>query len=181
MVYVFLADGFEEIEAITSIDVLKRAELDVQMISVTGSLTVQGAHGISVVCDRAFSSCDFKEAKAIVLPGGMPGADTLSKHKGLLELIKNLVGSSTYLAAICAAPMVFGKMGILENRKVVCYPGFEDQLTGAKIEDSLVAVDGQFVTGKGPGASMDFALTLVQLLKDKATAEQLTKDLCINA
>ena len=181
MVYVFLADGFEEIEAITSIDELRRAGLQLKMVSVTGSLTVQGAHGVSMVCDVAFGNCQFEEAKAIVLPGGMPGAETLTNHKGLQELIKGLVGSSTYLAAICAAPMAFGKLGILKDVEAVAYPGFEEHLTGAKVQDQLVVVDGQFITGKGPGASMDFALTIVELLKGKDVVDQLKSDMCIDA
>lgn len=179
MIYLFLADGFEEIEALTIVDVLRRADLQVKTVSVTDSLTVKGAHGISVISDTLFGNCSFDKVKALVLPGGMPGAETLGKHKGLTELLKEYHNTDTVLAAICAAPMVFGQLGLLKGKKAVAYPGFEPKLEGASIQNDLVVVDGKIVTGKGPAAALPFALKLAEVLASKETANQLRKDMCV--
>ncbi len=179
MIYLFLADGFEEIEALTIVDVLRRADLQVKTVSVTDSLTVKGAHGISVISDALFGNCSFDKVKALVLPGGMPGAETLGKHKGLTELLKEYHNTDTVLAAICAAPMVFGQLGLLKGKKAVAYPGFEPKLEGASIQNDLVVVDGKIVTGKGPAAALPFALKLAEVLASKETANQLRKDMCV--
>jgi len=179
MIYLFLADGFEEIEALTIVDVLRRADLQVKTVSVTDSLTVKGAHGISVISDTLFGNCSFDKVKALVLPGGMPGAETLGKHKGLTELLKKYHNTDTVLAAICAAPMVFGQLGLLKGKKAVAYPGFEPKLEGASIQNDLVVVDGKIVTGKGPAAALPFALKLAEVLASKETANQLRKDMCV--
>lgn len=179
MIYLFLADGFEEIEALTIVDVLRRANLQVKTVSVTDSLTVKGAHGISVISDTLFGNCSFDKVKALVLPGGMPGAETLGKHKGLTELLKEYHNTDTVLAAICAAPMVFGQLGLLKGKKAVAYPGFEPKLEGASIQNDLVVVDGKIVTGKGPAAALPFALKLAEVLASKETANQLRKDMCV--
>lgn len=179
MIYLFLADGFEEIEALTIVDVLRRANLQVKTVSVTDSLTVKGAHGISVISDALFGNCSFDKVKALVLPGGMPGAETLGKHKGLTELLKEYHNTDTVLAAICAAPMVFGQLGLLKGKKAVAYPGFEPKLEGASIQNDLVVVDGKIVTGKGPAAALPFALKLAEVLASKETANQLRKDMCV--
>lgn len=179
MIYLFLADGFEEIEALTIVDVLRRADLQVKTVSVTDSLTVKGAHGISVISDTLFGNCSFDKVKALVLPGGMPGAETLGKHKGLTELLKEYHNTDTVLAAICAAPMVFGQLGLLKGKKAVAYPGFEPKLEGASIQNDLVVVDGKIITGKGPAAALPFALKLAEVLASKETANQLRKDMCV--
>ena len=179
MIYLFLADGFEEIEALTIVDVLRRADLQVKTVSVTDSLTVKGAHGISVISDALFGNCSFDKVKALVLPGGMPGAETLGKHKGLTELLKEYHNTDTVLAAICAAPMVFGQLGLLKGKKAVAYPGFEPKLEGASIQNDLVVVDGKIITGKGPAAALPFALKLAEVLASKETANQLRKDMCV--
>ncbi|WP_172633428.1 DJ-1 family glyoxalase III [Bacteroides sp.] len=179
MIYLFLADGFEEIEALTIVDVLRRANLQVKTVSVTDSLTVKGAHGISVISDALFGNCSFDKVKALVLPGGMPGAETLGKHKGLTELLKEYHNTDTVLAAICAAPMVFGQLGLLKGKKAVAYPGFEPKLEGASIQNDLVVVDGKIITGKGPAAALPFALKLAEVLASKETANQLRKDMCV--
>ena len=180
MIYLFLADGFEEIEALTIVDVLRRANLQVKTVSVTDSLTVKGAHGISVISDALFGNCSFDKVKALVLPGGMPGAETLGKHKGLTELLKEYHNTDTVLAAICAAPMVFGQLGLLKGKKAVAYPGFEPKLEGASIQNDLVVVDGKIITGKGPAAALPFALKLAEVLASKETANQLRKDMCVD-
>ena len=124
-IYVFFADGFEEIEAITPVDVLRRAGLNVETVSVTDEEVVTGAHNIPVICDSCFQDCDFSDADLLLLPGGMPGAATLSEHEGLNRLLPGHVKEGKPVAAICAAPMVLGKLGLLKGKRVTCYPGFE--------------------------------------------------------
>jgi 4-methyl-5(b-hydroxyethyl)-thiazole monophosphate biosynthesis len=178
-IYVFLADGFEEIEAITSIDVLKRADLNVEVITVTDDGIVMGAHDIPVVCDSYFQDCDFSDADLLLLPGGMPGAETLSKHEGLNKLILDFVKEGKPVAAICAAPMILGKLGLLKGKKATCYPGFEQYLEGAECTGAQVEKEGNIITGIGPGGAMDFALAIVELLQDKDKVAELEEAMCI--
>ena len=177
-IHVFFADGFEEIEALTVVDVLRRAELDVIMTSVTGKKDVTGAHGVIVQCDETFESCDFSKAVQLVLPGGMPGAETLANHKGLQELLNKFNKEQKAIAAICAAPMALGKLGLLDGRKATCYPGFEEFLIGAECTGELVVQDEYIITGKGHGASIEFALKIVESLVDKKKAQELAKGMC---
>ena len=124
-VYAFFADGFEEIEAFTAIDTLRRGGLNVEIVSVTPDEIVVGAHDVSVLCDINFDNCDFFDAELLLLPGGMPGAATLDKHEGLRRLILDFAAKNKPIAAICAAPMVLGKLGLLKGKKATCYPSFE--------------------------------------------------------
>lgn len=179
MIYVFFADGFEEIEAFTSVDVLKRAGLDVEMVSVTGKEVVMGAHRIPVVCDSLFENCDFSKANLLLLPGGMSGATTLDQHQGLKNLICGFVDQNKPVAAICAAPMVLGKMGLLKGKRVTCYPGFEQYLEGAERTGEQVVVDGNIITGRGPGAAMDFALAIVSILLGNQKVAELEEAMCV--
>jgi len=166
-IYVHLAQGFEEIEAITIIDVLRRSGLDVITVSISDDLMVTGAHNIPVKADILFKNADYRQAEMIVLPGGMPGAKNLSGHEGLNTWIRKFFNDGKLIGAICAAPMVLGKLGILKGKKVVCYPGFEEYLTGAVIKQDPVMVDGNIVTGRGPGAAMQFAYEIVRLLESE--------------
>lgn len=178
-VYAFFADGFEEIEALTAIDTLRRAGLDVEIVSVTPDEIVVGAHDVSVLCDKNFVNCEFCDAELLLLPGGMPGAATLDKHEGLRKLILNFAENNKPIAAICAAPMVLGKLGLLKGRKATCYPGFEQYLEGAECIDAPVVKDGNIITGMGPGAAMEFALTIVETLVGKEKAEELVEAMCV--
>lgn len=178
-VYVFFADGFEEIEAFTSVDVMRRAGLDVEMVTVTPDEIVTGAHGIPVLCDKNVVNCDFFDAELVLLPGGMPGAVALEKCEELRNLLLRFAQDKKPIAAICAAPMVLGKLGLLKGKKATCYPGFEQYLEGAEYTGALVERDGNVVTGKGPGASMDFALAVVDLLLGKERVRQLKEAMCI--
>ncbi|MCD7900036.1 MAG: DJ-1/PfpI family protein [Bacteroides sp.] len=178
-VYVFFADGFEEIEAFTTIDVLRRASLNVEMVSITNEQVVTGAHDVPFLTDSFFKDHNFKDAEALVLPGGMPGAATLAKHEGLNALIQEFIKTGKTMAAICAAPMVLGKAGLLKGKTVTCYPGFEQYLEGANCTGQLVEVDGNLITGKGPGAAMDFALTVVDALVGKEKVAELEEAMCI--
>ena len=168
-VYAFFADGFEEIEAFTAVDTLRRAGLNVQIVSVTPDEIVMGAHDVSLLCDINFENCDFFDADLLLLPGGMPGAATLDKHEGLRKLLLDFAAKGKPIAAICAAPMVLGKLGLLKGRKATCYPSFEQYLEGAECVSEPVVRDGNIITGMGPGAAMEFALTIVDLLAGKET------------
>ncbi len=177
MVYIFLADGFEEIEALTPADFLRRAGVEVALAGVTGD-TVTGAHGIKVVCDVTAEAaaeviCSPAGAEMIVLPGGMPGADNLDASDAVSRSIAAMKDSGGFIGAICAAPFVLGKRGILDGRMATCYPGFEGRLTGAEVYDCDVIRDGEIITGRGPGAAMEFALELIEALKGEDTAEKI--------
>lgn len=172
-VYLFLADGFEEIEALTVVDLLRRIRVDVDMVSIDGTLVVKGAHGIEVKADILFEDAKFDDGDMLVLPGGMPGTRNLLNHKGLAEVIHIYNVEEKYLAAICAAPSVFGAFGILKGRKATCFPGFEQKLTGAKLVNDRVVVDGHVITSRGMGTAIDFGLKLVELLADEVAASEL--------
>ena len=131
-VYVFFADGFEEMEAFAAVDVLKRAGVNVAMVSVTPDEIVKGAHGISVLCDKNIVNCDFYDAEMLVLPGGLPGATTLNECEDLRKELLKHASANKDIAAICAAPMVLGNLGLLKGKKVTCYPGFDKYLEGAE-------------------------------------------------
>jgi 4-methyl-5(b-hydroxyethyl)-thiazole monophosphate biosynthesis len=178
-VYVFFADGFEEIEALTAVDVLRRAGMTVQMISVTPDEIVTGAHGVPVLCDKNIDSCDFFDAGLLVLPGGMPGAATLGESEELRKLLLHFAKEKKPIAAICAAPMVLGKLGLLKGRKATCYPGFEQYLEGAEITGEQAVRDENFITGRGPGAATAFALLIVETLIGKEKAQSLKEEMCV--
>lgn len=178
-VYAFFADGFEEIEAFTAIDAMRRAGLDVEIVSVTPGEIVIGAHDISVLCDKNFVNCDFSDAEMLFLPGGMPGAATLDRHEGLRKLILEFAENNKPIAAICAAPMILGKLGLLKGRKATCYPSFEQYLEGAECVDELVVRDGNIITCVGPGGAMEFALTLVDILLGKEKVDELVEAMCV--
>ena len=180
-VHVFFADGFEEIEALTSVDVLRRAGLDVVMTSVTGNKMVTGAHNVVVQVDELFETADFSETVQLVLPGGMPGAETLANHKGLQELLMKFDAEKKPIAAICAAPMALGKLGLVKGRKVTSYPGFEGFLEGAEYTANLVEQDEYIITGKGPGASLPFALKIVERLISKEKAQKIAEEMQFKA
>lgn len=174
-VYVFLADGFEEIEGLTVVDLLRRAEIETTMVSVMENRQVKGAHGIEVTADQMFEEADYSDAELLVLPGGMPGTTNLAAHQGLCTLLKKHYEEGKKLAAICAAPSVFGQLGFLKGRVAVCYPGFEGQLEGAIICASKVAVDENVTTSRGMGTAIDFALKLIEQLKDTETAQKISE------
>lgn len=173
--YIFLADGFEEIEALTVVDILRRAQISIDMISVTGQAAVTGSHGIQVAADRLFEETDFSDGTLFVLPGGMPGTKHLGAHEGLKQLLLDSMEKGKRIAAICAAPSVLGDLGLLQGKKAISYPGFEPRLTGAQITVEQVVVDGNITTSRGMGTAIPFALSLTAQLKDQETADQLGK------
>ncbi|MGD2035055.1 MAG: DJ-1/PfpI family protein [Bacteroidales bacterium] len=177
--FVHFAEGFEEIEALTIVDVLRRAEIPVSMISVTGNLTVTGAHDIRVTTDVLFEDADYDEAELLILPGGTPGAYNLNAHEGLKEQLKMFHDGQKRIAAICAAPLVLGGLHILENKKATCYPGYENELLGASLSTDKVVKSGKVITSRGPGTALDFALELVAELKGPEAANQLAKGMLV--
>lgn len=172
---VFLADGFEEIEGLTVVDLLRRADVEVTTISITGEYTIHGAHKIDVQADKLFEDVDVAELDMAVLPGGMPGTLNLGAHEGLGKVLKDFYGQKKYIAAICAAPSVFGQYGFLNGRKATSYPGFEEKLQGAKYVTDAVAVDDFVITSRGLGTAIDFSLALIETLVDKEMAEKIAK------
>lgn len=175
MVYVHLADGFEEIEALTVVDVLRRANIAVEMVSMTESNMVRGAHDIVVTADLLFRDADYGECEMIVLPGGMPGTANLAKHEGLAGQLKTFAQNGRWIAAICAAPSVPGALALLKGKRATSYPGYESQMIGVDYSEERVVRDGSLITSRGPGTAMEFALELVKVLKNEQSASALKK------
>ncbi len=174
-VYVFLAEGFEEIEGLTVVDILRRAGVDTQMVSISEDKMVTGSHQIPVQADLCIQDADFDQAELLVLPGGMPGTKYLGACELLTRQIVRFCEAGKKVAAICAAPSVLGDLGLLKGKKAACYPGFEDRLTGAEVIFEKVAVDGNITTSRGMGTAIPFALSLVAQLVSKEKAEELQK------
>ena len=180
MIYLFIATGTEELEALGTADIIRRAGLDLQIISITGQRIVTGAHGIRIEADALLSEADFFDADMLVLPGGMPGSTNLATCEDLNERIRDHVYLNRPVAAICAAPLVLGRLGMLDGKRATCYPGIEGELTGATCTGALVEQDGLFITGKGPAAVFEFAYAIVERMKDKATADALRQGMLWN-
>jgi len=176
---VHLAEGFEEIEAVTIVDVLRRGGIQASFVSMEKEKTVRGAHGILIEADITFEMADYALCNMIVLPGGMPGTKHLAENEGLMIKIKEFDKQGKYLAAVCAAPMVFGAANILNGKNATIYPGMEAYLKGAKLSTNKVVVDGNVITSRGPGTAMEFALTIVGTLVGQAVSDKLRKDLII--
>ena len=177
--YIQLAEGFEETEAVTIIDVLRRAGLNVISVSITGNRMVKGSHNIEIKTDILFEEVDFTSGEMIILPGGMPGSKNLNEHEGLRSQIIDYQKQGKYLAAICAAPIVFGNLGILAGKKAVCYPGYESHLVGAEVLSNPYIVDNNIITGRGVGAALQFSLEIVRILKGEESAIQLRKAMLV--
>ncbi len=180
-VFVFLAEGFEEIEAIAIIDVLRRAEINTDVVSITNDKKVTGAHGIPVEADVVFTDVDFTAGAMLVLPGGMPGTLNLEAYAPLQKLIADYYKTGKELAAICAAPLILGKMNLLRNEEAICYPGFEENLQDAVLSKQGVVRSGKIITGKGPGVAIEFGLKIVETLKGKELADSIAKGMIVTA
>ena len=178
-VFIFLAEGFEETEAVATLDVMLRGELDVTSVSITGNLLVTGAHGIAVNADTLFEQTDLSSGDMLVLPGGMPGAANLNAHTGLKNALEQYVASGKKIAAICAAPLVFGGLGLLQGKNATAYPGYESTLKGATFVKSPVVKDGNIITGRGPGFAFQFGLAIVEELQGKVKAGEVAEGLLL--
>ncbi|RDU23324.1 DJ-1 family glyoxalase III [Anaerosacchariphilus polymeriproducens] len=172
-VSVILADGFEEVEGLTVVDLLRRADIQTDMVSITKEKQIEGAHGIQITADTLFENVDFNEVDMLVLPGGMPGTLNLEAHKELNELLIKFAEEKKKLAAICAAPRVLGDLGLLNGKHAVCYPGNEERLEGAAVSQEKVEVDGNIITSRGVGTAIEFALTIIEVLKNKEEAARI--------
>ena len=172
-VYEFLATGFEYIEALIHLDIMRRAGVDFKTVSVTGSLVVESAHGVKMTADMLIEDADFSDADLLMLPGGLPGATNLNAHDGVKKAVVEQNVRGKMIGAICAAPMVLGGLGLLEGRRATCYPGFESYLEGAEYTHELCTVDGNITTGEGPAAALPYAYTLLAALTDAGTADQV--------
>ena len=179
MVYLFLADGFEEIEALYTLDLLRRANIDVLTVGVTGKVA-NGSHKIPVVCDIDCASLPYNsDFDMIILPGGMPGSTNLDKAECVEKYIKLALENDKLICAICAAPFILGKRGILKGKNATCFPGFENQLEGATVVDAGVVRDGNIITGRAMGSAHDFALTILEALQGKEAADKMRKTIIL--
>ena len=172
-VYVLLADGFEELEAIAPIDILRRMELNVVLVGVT-SKQVRGSHGIELTADRTLNQLKNETPAAVMLPGGMPGTKNLDATRPVGELVRRVAADGGVVAAICAAPMVLGRLGLLDGKKATCYPGLEGNMGTALMQEGAATVtDGKLLTGAGPGTAIDFGLLLVGALQGEEKAKEV--------
>lgn len=172
---IFLAEGFEEIEALTVVDLLRRAQIDITMVSVMGDMYVTGSHGITVKSDVLIGDYDFDSADMLILPGGMPGTSNLGACTALTDQILKFNQEGKPLAAICAAPTVFGKLGILDGKRATCYPGSERDLKGALPQTDEVVLCDNFITSRGMGTAIPFGLAIIEHFKGPDEAAEMAK------
>lgn len=175
-VYEFIANGFEEVEALAPVDIFRRGGLDVKTVSVTGSEFVESSHGVTIKADLVFENVDnYDDADLLMIPGGMPGSTNLNAHDGVRKALRAQYDKGKLIAAICAAPMVLASIGVLEGKKATCSPGFKKYLTGATYTGALFEHDGNVITGEGPAATLPYAYHLLSLFigEEKTKALQV--------
>lgn len=178
---IFMADGFEEIEALTVVDLLRRASIEITTVSISGGKKVTGSHQITVEADALLEDIDFDSLDMLILPGGMPGTTNLEQCKPLTEKIKEFDEKGKMLCAICAAPTVFGGLGILKGKKACCFPGREGDLIGADVQTTSVTKDGHFITSRGMGTAIDFALAIIEHYQGKDASNDMAKKIVYSA
>ena len=174
-VCIFLADGFEEIEALTVVDLLRRSEIGIAMVSITGERVVTGSHGIAVHADALFEEADFSGTDMLVLPGGMPGTKNLEACEALMEQVDAFVKADRPVSAICAAPSILGHRGHLKGKKACCFPSFEEHLEGAEVLSEPSVISGNITTGRGMGAAIPFALSILERYQGKEAAKAMAE------
>ncbi len=172
---IFFATGFEEIEALTVVDILRRAQETVEMVSITNERHVTSSHGVEVTMDKIFSEVNFDETDVLVLPGGMPGTKNLEAFAPLMEQVDAFVKAGKLVTAICAAPSILGHRGHLKGKKACSFPSFEDHLEGAEVKREPAVIDGNIITGRGMGAAIPFGLAILEKLQGKEAAEALAE------
>ena len=170
---IFFADGCEEIEGLSVVDICRRTDLEITTISIMGKPEVTGSHKITFGTDTVFEKVDFEQLDGVILPGGMPGTLHLGEHEGVNKVIKEYAEAGKMVAAICAAPSVLGAARILNGKKAACHPGFEEKLTGADVKFENVVTDGNVITSRGMGTAFDFGLAVVKYFKDDAVVEDV--------
>lgn len=173
MIYVILADGFEETEAIAPIDIMKRAGYDVKTVYIKDK-EVKGAHGITVTADMPICEAEKEKTELLMLPGG-PGHENLLNDSNVISLMKYAAENDKYIASICAAPSIPGRYGLLSGKKAVCFPGYEKYLSGAEISSDKAVIDGKMITAKGAGAAMEFGFLIVEALSGKKASDELKR------
>ena len=174
MVHIFLANGFEEVEALAPLDILRRAEIDVKTVAV-GSRKIVGSHGIEIVTDIHESEVTTDDMECVILPGGMPGTLNLEKSPIVTQSIRYCSENNLPICAICAAPSILGHMNLLKDKKAICFPGFEKELYGAVLSEDHVCVDGNIITAKGAGVALEFGLEITAMLKDREESDKIRK------
>lgn len=174
MIYVLLAEGFEELEAMAPVDLLRRAGAEVKTVTITENALVTGARGIPVAADLFLDELDFDAMEMLVLPGGYPGYENLANCPEVVELLEDAAAAKIMIAAICGAPSVLGKLGLLKGKRATCYPGMEETL-GCKFLDEKVVKYGHFITSRGAGTAVDFALALVAYAVSPEKADEIAK------
>lgn len=174
-VYIFLADGFEDIEGLTVVDLMRRADIDIKTVSIKKSKEITTSHGITMLTDLTFAETDFTDADMLVLPGGMPGTKYLEEYKPLTELLTDFYQNGGKVAAICAAPGIFERLGFLKGRNATSYPSVMEQLKSARTSLESVVVDGNVTTSRGLGTAIDFSLSLIGQLEGSAKAEEIAE------
>ncbi|MCK8817261.1 DJ-1/PfpI family protein [Natroniella sulfidigena] len=174
-----LAEGFEEIEAVTSIDVLRRAEIEVVTVSL-GDLKVTGANEITIEADQSIDQITSTDLTGIILPGGMPGAVNLREDERVINLIQELADDNKLIAAICAAPIVLEEAGVLKDKEATSYPGFKPRMKSCKYQEDRVVIDDNLITGRGPGVALEFVLTIVKYLANQDAALELKEAMLTN-
>ena len=179
-VYEFIANGSEEIETLTVVDVLRRAGVDIITVSITGSREVTMSHGVIMLCDTTIEEADLSDADMLLLPGGLPGATNLNDHEGVRHAMLQQWQKGGKVGAICAAPLVLGGLGILEGKRATCYPGFEDQMTGATYTADIYTVDGNIITGCGPAATLPYSYAILDMLGYGEQATALREGMMFN-
>lgn len=176
MLYLFLAEGFEEVEALATLDVIRRAKIDIETVGIE-SKYITGAHNITVKCDIDDDEATFTGLDGVILPGGMPGTMNLLKNDHINKAIDYCYSQEKLVAAICAAPMILGKKGMLKSKEATCFPGFEKDLEGANLSDKFYVTDGNIITAKGMGSAVNFGLEIVKYFKGEAFAAELKSSL----
>lgn len=173
-VIVFLADGFEEVEALTTVDYLRRMDIEAETVSITQNKEVKGAHDIPVLSDKKIDQIDnVDQYDGVVIPGGLPGATNLRDNPKVIDIVKRVNGNQKLTAAICAGPIVLERAGIIGGKKITSYPGFEDQLSGGIYQEQSVVRDGNIITARGPALAVDFAIEIVKYLLGEGKADEL--------
>lgn len=170
---VFFADGNEEIEGLTVVDILRRAKQEVVTISVTGQKELHGSHGITFFADTLYEDADMASFDGVVIPGGMPGTTNLGAHEGVLSALREFDAQGKMVGAICAAPSVLGQAGLLKGKRATCHPGWEEKLTGAILSEETAVTDGNIITSRGMGTAIDFSLAMLKLLTDEETVAKV--------
>lgn len=174
---IFLAEGYEEIEALAVVDIFRRAGIETDMVSISDELLTKGSHSIEVMADKLLKDANFEEYDMLVLPGGLKGMQNLEACEVLMEQIDAFYKSEKYIAAICASPSIFGRRGILEGREATVYPGFEEELKGAIVVDEQAVDSEHVITGRSMGGAIDFALLLVEKLLGEDKAEEIAEQI----